>query len=360
MTQQQNAAHYVLLNIHPLTLEQRSEARETARTLITKSFGPRPRRSQFTDHATSEYPRWLTFGVGGMLLIVFFAAANVSVFRVFTAGRDHFAETINVGWQASLVGISTFLLAEFMVIASTIAQRIYFKGRSRWLMAVPIVMGLAMAFVGNWAISQPELSFSAAGIWSVLETATPPAAVLFMSIIGERIILEALRSRHANEKAYQDALARWQALVDDPEASSKWYRIYASTLRDALKDANLVGRGQKARGEIMANLTGAEWSMLITRELKANEWFDAANGEALLTQATLPQTAPADPKAAAPARAAPGISQPQTSAPSPQPVAVTPALAANPEQLRLEFVPEPVSHNGHSHPNGAGNGTSGV
>ena len=152
------------------------------------------------------------------------------------------------------------------------------------------------------------------------------------------VVLECVFLRHRRQRqqarlpqrAAQVHLA--QALVDDPEASSRWYRIYASTLRDALKDANLVGRGQKARGEIMANLTGAEWSMLITRELKANEWFDAANGEAMLTQATLPRTAPADPKAAAPARAAPGNSQPQASAPSLQPEAVTPALAAHPQE----------------------------
>jgi hypothetical protein len=262
-----------LAALHPLTEEQRLDARDRARQNVIRAYGPRPTRDQFRDHTVSEYPRWLTWGVAGMLLIVFFAAANVSVFRVFTAGRDHFQETIAVGWQASLVGVSAFLLAEFMVIASTIAQRIYFKGRDRWLMAVPITLGLAMAFIGNWTISQPEVSLTAAGIWSVLETAAPPAAVLFMAIIGERLILEALRNRHANEQAYQTALAEWLAQTADPDKSPRWRTSYANALREVLREVNGTGRGQKDRREYMSALRGPEWSALVWREMQADAWF---------------------------------------------------------------------------------------
>ncbi len=359
MQTQQLPAALVLQKIYPLTEDQRAEARQHARTAIIKSFGPRPNRDQFRDHSTSEYPRWLTYGVGFMLLIVFFAAANLSMFRVFTAGRNHFQESITVPWQAALAGASAFLLAEFMVIASTIAQRIYFKGRDRWLMAVPIALGLAMAFIGNWAISQPELTFTAAGVWSVLETATPPAAVLFMSIIGERIILEALRSRHANEKAYQAALAEWQALVNEPESSPEWRRTYANTLRDTIRAANKTGRGQKERQEIMGNLSRAEWSMLVAREFQAGQWFDAGTGEQLLTLTMGQAPAISDPKGPAPT-AQPNASATSVPASSVQSMAAAPALAVNPQQLQLEFVPEPVNNNGHGNHNGAGAGTSSV
>lgn len=271
LTESQRQALETLI---PLTEEERLDARDRARQNVIRSFGPRPKRDTFKDHAASEYPAWLTYGVGTMLLLVFFAAANVSIFRVFTAGRDHFMETINIEWQAAIVGASSFLLAEFMVIAATVAMRIYFKGRDRWLMLVPILMGLLMAFVGNWAISQPTVEFSAAGLWSILETATPPAAVLFMAIIGERLILETLRNRHRNEQAFQAALAEWQELTAEPEKSPRWRKSYANALKEMLRETNGSGRGQKERREWMQQMRGLEWSVVVMREMQADQWFE--------------------------------------------------------------------------------------
>ncbi len=266
----------VLAALQPLTEAERLDARDRARQHVMRLAGPRPARDQFRDYTASEYPRWLTLGVGAMLVIVFAAAANVSVFRLFTAGRDHFLESIGIEWQAAIVGASSFLLAEFMVIAATIALRIYFKGRDRWLMAVPIGLGLLMAFVGNWAISQPQVALTAAGLWSILETATPPAAVLFMAVIGERLILESLRNRHRNEQAFQAALADWQQATAEPERSPAWRRSYANALKEAIREANGSGRGQKERRELMAALRGPEWAALVLREMQADRWFEEA------------------------------------------------------------------------------------
>lgn len=258
----------------PLTEEERLDARDRARKNVIRSFGPRPTREQFRDYAASQYPRWLTFGVGLMLVIVFAAAANVSVFRIFTAGRDHFLETIGIEWQAAIVGASSFLLAEFMVIAATIAMRIYFTGRDRWLMALPIGLGLLMAFVGNWTIGQPKIEFTASGLWSILETATPPAAVLFMALIGERLILETLRNRHRNEQAFQAALAEWLKMTAEPEKSPIWRRSYANALKEVIREVNSNGRGQKERREFMQQMRGPEWSVVVMREMQADQWFE--------------------------------------------------------------------------------------
>jgi len=269
-TSQQQALEMLI----PLTEEERLDARERARKNVIRSFGPRPTRDQFKDYAASDYPRWLTIGVGLMLVIVFAAAANVSVFRVFTAGRDHFLETIGIEWQAAIVGASSFLLAEFMVIAATVAMRIYFKGRDRWLMAFPIILGLLMAFVGNWSISQPKVEFTASGLWSILETATPPAAVLFMAVIGERLILEALRNRHRNEQAFQEALAEWLRVTAEPEKSPAWRGSYANALKEVIREVNVNGRGQKERREFMQQMRGPEWSAVVMREMRADQWFE--------------------------------------------------------------------------------------
>ncbi len=269
-TSQQQALEILI----PLTEEERLDARDRARKNVIRSIGPRPTRDQFKDYAASDYPRWLSTGVGVMLIIVFAAAANVSIFRVFSAGRNSFLETIGIEWQAALVGASSFLLAEFMVIAATIAMRIYFKDRDRWLMLLPIAMGLLMAFVGNWTISQPRVELSAAGIWALLETATPPAAVLFMALIGERLILEALRNRHRNEHAFQESLAEWLARTAEPEKSPAWPNSYANALKEVLREVNANGRGQKERREFMQQMRGAEWSVVVMREIQADQWFE--------------------------------------------------------------------------------------
>ena len=269
-----DAQQHALELLLPLTEEDRLDARDRARQHVVRAYGPRPSRGQFQDFSASDYPRWLTVGVGVMLMVVFFAAANVSVFRVFTAGRDHFLQTIGIEWQAAIVGASSFLLAEFMVIAATVAMRIYFKGRDRWLMVIPILLGLLMAFVGNWAIAQPEVAFSALGLWSILETATPPAAVLFMAVIGERLILESLRHRHRNEQAYQTALQEWLTLTNAPEEAPNWRRVYANALKEVLRTVNMTGRGQKERAALMAQMRGREWSAVVMREMQADQWFE--------------------------------------------------------------------------------------
>ena len=264
-----------LEQLHQLTDAQRLDAREKARAHVIRAYGERPKRSQFADHTVSEYPRWLTLSVAAMLFVVFTAAANVSVFRVFTAGRDHYLTTMpNQNWQAAVVGVSAFVLAEFMVIASVIAARVYFQGRARWLLALPAALGLAMAFVGNAVITHPTLGLGLADLWGLLETTTPPTAVLFMALIGERLILDAVRRQHANERAYQQALAEWQQATAEPENLPGWRAAYANALREALIAANSKGRGSTARREYMQTLGAEEWRALVWRELAADNWFE--------------------------------------------------------------------------------------
>lgn len=283
--------------LSPLTEGERLAARQVARENVVKAYGERPTRAQYRDTVASDYPRWLTVGVGLMLFIVFFAAANVSVFRVFTAGRDHFMQTIPIDWQASVVGASSFLLAEFMVIAATVAMRLFFKGRDRWLMAIPILLGLAVAFVGNWAIANPIVEFSAPGLWGLLETATPPAAVLFMAIIGERLILEALRNRRANERMYQVAAAEYDALTANPESAPRWPQALANAYREALVRANSAGRGATERRELMARLTVYDWRELVGRELANDEWWSEPARPTMGQQAPSAQQLQASPVA---------------------------------------------------------------
>jgi hypothetical protein len=256
-----------LQQITPLTEEQRLEAREHARALVIKAAGTRPDRAAFRETIVSEYPAWFTRVIALLMGVVFVAAAMPSLFRLFTAGRQYFAHGITDPVQGAIVGVSTFLLAEALIILSTIAARVYFTGRARAVFIIPIGLGLAMALVGNWTIARPSDLFG----W--LETVTPPVAVLFLALVGEKLVLDAIHQRHASERAYSAALAAYEAATRNPEEHPQWRRMYAAALREALKAANSTGAGSTKRKEQMSAFTSRDWSALVGREMAADEWF---------------------------------------------------------------------------------------
>jgi len=256
-----------LRQIKPLTDDERIECVERARAIVVRAVGDAPSREQFANATISHYPRWFTSLIGALLAVLFVAAGLPSFFRLFTAGRDYFLHGIGDPVQAALVGLSTFILAETLIIASTIAARVYFVGKERRMFIVPIVMGLLMALVGNWYVTQPYDVFG----W--LETLVPPFAVLFIALIGERLILDAIETRHANEIAYGRAHAEWKLATHDPEKHPRYMAAYANTLRRKLIEVQSIGNGAKARGELMQQLSTDDWRALVRREMQADEWY---------------------------------------------------------------------------------------
>ncbi len=249
-----------------LNEDHRLAARETARQNVIKRIGPKPDRARFRDYTISAWPRGVIWAVAAALAVVFVAAAAISTFRLYAAGRDYFMLSLPIEWQAKAVGVATAAMAEFLVITAASAATILFTGRSRWLAAVPIGIGLAVAFVGNHEITQ------AASLWGWLDTLAPPLAVLSVGVMGERVLLLYLRERWDNERAYQTALAEWTAATADPERTDHWRAVYAHALKAELIRANGAGRGQAQRREIMAQMSGWHWRHLVEAELNADEW----------------------------------------------------------------------------------------
>jgi hypothetical protein len=262
MTQQN-----LLQMFRALTDEERIAARDRARDVVVLAAGARPSRAAFDHASVSQYPAWFTRVVAFFMVVVFVAAAMPSLFRLYTAGSTYFMHGIQSEFLAAIVGISTFLLAEALIILSTISARVYFTGRQRLIFVVPVGMGLAMALVGNWFVAQPTDLFG----W--LETLVPPMAVLFLALIGERLILDAIETRHANERAYQEAYQQWQAVTASPESSPRFQSAYVNALRDELRRANSSGTGATSRKEAMLAFTFKHWSALVARELAADDWF---------------------------------------------------------------------------------------
>lgn len=260
----------MLTDIRMLTDEERIEAQARARHVVTLAAGEQPTRDKFTQYGVSHYPEWFTRLIAVLMTIVLLAAAMPSLFRLYTAGKSYFLHGIDNQFLAAIVGISTFLLAEFLIILSTISARVYFTGRARLVFVVPILLGLAMALVGNWTVAKPTDLFG----W--LETLVPPVAVLFIALIGERLVLDSIESRHANERAYQEALASWHESTARPEDSPRYNSAYANALKAALIASNARNRGGQERREIMASLSSAQWRALIDREIRADDWYSNA------------------------------------------------------------------------------------
>lgn len=289
----------VLATMAPLTEADRVAAKQKADKLARQEFGTEPQRDHYRARVFNRYPNWLTWGVALLAFVVIFAAANVSMFRVFSAGRDHYTESIELhyttaddtapvlidDWQAPWVGIMTFLMAEVMVLVSAFVKSVFFDERRGWIMWIPIALGAAMAIVGNIQITQP------AGLWAWLDTLTPPTAVLFMGIIGERIILRTLEARQAAEVAYQQDLHEYHRKADDPRTSRYWRSIYANVLRDAILDTNKPrGRNAPDKAAFIAALTERDWRALVIREMRADTWVE----EMLLENFTEPPSAAQD------------------------------------------------------------------
>lgn len=258
-----------LQELHPLTEDERLDARDAARALVVRAYGSEPTPEQFEHQQMSAYPRWFMGLAITMMTVVFVSAGLVSFFRLFSAGRNHFMESIAVDWQAAIVGFATFILAEFLVMTATVLGSIFVRGRFQKVLTwVAIGAGLLVAFTGNWYITKPH------DIWGILETFVPPFAVLATAVIGESMIMDTLRRRAQSKRAFEAAHAEWKTAVAQPEKSDRWRTSYANALREKIKEVNGQGTGQKARREIMQQLDRAAWNALVWREMRADEWFN--------------------------------------------------------------------------------------
>jgi len=218
----------------------------------------------------SEYPAGVRRLVTTLMVVVFIAAALPSLFRLYDAGRIAHLDMTNNIMQARIVGLSTFVLAEFLIITSTLALSIYAKrGWQKGLFLVAIVMGLLVAFVGNWTQVQPDSLFK----W--LETIAPPLTVVVMSFVGERLVMDGVKKSHEDERAFQEALAQHQQAVRNIEQHKRWFVTYGRALMAAIRQANTSESGQRKADKVLASMTRRDWRVVVNRELatERGDWL---------------------------------------------------------------------------------------
>ncbi|MCL4251812.1 MAG: hypothetical protein KJ065_26905 [Anaerolineae bacterium] len=267
----------VLASMLELTDDDLIECREAAKELVLRDIGGQPSREDFARYVVQRVPKPIMLLIGGVLGGALVAAFLMSLFRVFTAGRDLFLGHISDQIQAAIAGVATFMLAELLVVGSVLAMTIYFTGWKRLLMLLTALIGVLVALTGNVIISQPSTW------WGWLDAVAPPVSVLLISLGFEAMLVSSLRERQRIELEYKKAVDAWTEKTAKPEQQLIFHnRYYPNAIKERLKLINSKGTGATKRKEIMAALRPEHWNVLVAREMQKSDWFDLERGAAVL------------------------------------------------------------------------------
>jgi hypothetical protein len=124
---------------------------------------------------------------------------------------------------------------------------------------------VSAAKLGNIQIALPGNTKSP---FAWLEAVAPPLLVLSTAYVLKEQVLETIEQRHADERAFQAALAEWQAATAKPEQHPHWSQVYANALRDALLKAN------SRRKEAVGEMTVDDWRLVVFRKMNADLWYE--------------------------------------------------------------------------------------
>lgn len=255
----------MLDQVRPLTQEQRQKAHQAAQDAVRRAIGDRPTREQFAGHSASKYPPTVTRLITALCIILLLAAFTPSAIRLYVIGSQTFGQAINNTVARLLVGLATVLSAEIGQVVFSLALATLGTTRSaRRLLYTSMAIATGIALVGNIQLALPGHTHSP---FAWLEAIAPPLLVLSTAYVLKEQMLEAIGQRHANERAYQDALAEWQIATGDPEAHPRWAQFYANALQDALRRAN------SRRKDVLGAMTTADWRAAVWREFQAEAWF---------------------------------------------------------------------------------------
>jgi len=252
-------------NLRPLTQVQRQTARQAACQAAVRFVGLRPVREQFAHHTISKYPPSVTRLISLLCIILLLAAFTPSAIRLYVIGSQTFGQAVSSGMAMTAVGLATVLSAEVgQVVFSLALATLGTSQSSRRLLYASMGISTILALTGNVQTALPGHTQSP---FAWLEAVAPPLLVLSTAYVLKEQILEAIEQRHADERAFQVALAEWQAATAEPENHAQWAQFYANALRDELRKANY------RRQETLAALTTADWRALVYRELQTEHWY---------------------------------------------------------------------------------------
>ena len=253
------------IKLKPLTQEQRQNARTLAQQAVIREVGDRPLRDNFDRHTASRYPPSVTRLINILCIVLLLAAFTPSAIRLFVIGSETFGAAVPNSLAMIAVGIATVLTAEIgQVVFSLALATLGTTPSARRLLYASMGIATAIALVGNVQVALPGHHTSP---FAWLEAIAPPLLVLSTAYVLKEQLLESIKIRHANERAYQEAINIWQAATLDPESHLGWMQFYANALRDAIRKAN------NRRKDALASLNTDNWRALVYRELQADNWY---------------------------------------------------------------------------------------
>jgi hypothetical protein len=252
-------------SIRPLTQEQRQAARKAAHDAVIRAIGTKPTREQYTYTTISKYPPAITRLIFGLCLVLLLAAFTPSAIRLYVIGSETFGQAVSSNVAMIAVGLATVLSAEVGQVVFSLALATLGTSRvSRRLLYASMTITTILSLMGNIQISLPG-HMNSPFAW--LESVAPPILALSTAYVLKEQALESIERRHANERAFQAALMDWQVAISDLEDHPQWLQFYANALRDALRKAN------NRRQETLSQMTQANWRVAVTREMKADLWY---------------------------------------------------------------------------------------
>ncbi len=255
----------MLSQIKPLTQEQCQNAHDAAQQAVMRAVGKRPLREHFDRHTASWYPQSVSRLINVLCIVLLLAAFTPSTIRLFVIGSETFGAAVPSNLAMLAVGIATVLTAEIgQVVFSLALATLGTTPSARRLLYASMGIATAIALVGNVQVALPGHMHSP---FAWLEAIAPPLLVLSTAYMLKEQLLESIETRHANERAYQEAVNLWQAATANPESHPGWMQFYANALRDALRKSN------SRRKETLAALNTGHWRALVYRELQADNWY---------------------------------------------------------------------------------------
>jgi hypothetical protein len=141
---------------------------------------------------------------------------------------------------------------------------------TRRLLIASMAIATIISLVGKVQVALPGHETSP---FAWLEALAPPIIVLATAYVIKEQILEAVEVRHANEQAFQAALADWRVVTAIPEDHPTWTQFYANALQDALRKSNA------RRKDTLSQMTIEDWRLAVGREMRADMWYHSTEPE---------------------------------------------------------------------------------
>ncbi len=293
-----------------LTTERYLNAVETAKDLIRKRVQP-PQLTQFRSTSVSVYPTWFSRSIIGALFVVmassFFISSGKQVAAfgmVFDGLPDNFNHLSSLWANLSIVFM--LLMSEigavlFLVASGTIgevAPPVTVLGKS--INVTKLIFRLFALLCAGYAIASnisitvldpvAKVSFIQ---W--MASIGIPLTVLGLSMLLERIVIDALHASNEQKARYERAVIDFEAVVNSPEKHEHFNRV----LFDALfAEMTRYSADRKRLGDV---LSVVETSQDAKRWLVSSEY--QAHQEAALFSLEAGANSPF---------LSPGIPEPQT------------------------------------------------